>query len=217
MTIPGDDLSDDLIELERAQIGHEIHDALLPLIFAASAGITSAIDHLPAGSDQSREKLIQASKWVSDALVTGRQMLTEIYPPELIGSLWVRTAKDAVKRLIDDPDVRIDWKTDSEAEETSQRVALAAYRIVVESIRNAIRHGKATEVQIDANRNADMIEVVVRDNGTGFDPTRVPTERYGIRAMHGRAKLVGGQLSVDSKPGGPTTVVFRVTLQLKDE
>lgn len=211
MTKPGDHLSDDLIELERAQIGHEIHDALLPLIFAASAGINSAIDHLPEGCDQSRKKLMQASNWVAEALNTGRRMLTEIYPPELIGSLWVRAAKDAVRRLIDDPAIQINWATDSGAEETDRQVALVAYRIVVESIRNAVRHGAATEIQIDAVRDGGLIEVVIRDNGTGFDPTGIPAERFGIRAMRGRATLVGGTLNVDSAPGGPTTISFRVS------
>jgi signal transduction histidine kinase len=215
VTQPSDDLTESLIELERAQIGHEIHDALLPLIFAASSGVTSAIDHLPDAADESRKKLAQVSTWLSDAMQTGRRLLTEIYPPELLGTLWVRAAKDSIGRLFDDSATKIQWKTDPGAEETTKQIALASYRIVIESVRNAVRHGKATEIQIDASRSADVMEVVIRDNGSGFDPEQISADRFGVRAMHGRARLADGTLRIDSQAGGPTTVTFQVTYAKK--
>ena len=213
MTHSRDNPIENLIDLERAQIGHEIHDGLLPLIFAAAAGIDSVIDQMPAGDDESRQKLEQASKWLSDALRTGRQLLADVYPPELLGSLWGRAAKDAVNRLRLDADTRVEWRIDEQAEETSKPVAMAIYRIVVEAIRNAARHGKATKIEVVAVNDADLIEVSVRDNGSGFDPAQVPDDRYGIRAMRGRAQLIGGALKVESQVGGPTSVIFSVNHQ----
>ncbi len=140
-----DDPTDNLVELERAKIGHEIHDALLPLIFAASSGVQSAINGLPEDADQSRQQLTQTLQWLTNALQTGRRMLTEIYPPELIGSLWVRAAKDTVERLFADSSPRIVWDTEESVEQTSQEIAVTIYRIVVEAIRNSIRHGQADQ------------------------------------------------------------------------
>jgi len=204
-----DDLNENLVEIERARIGNEIHDALLPLIFAASSGVSNAINHL-SDDTGAKQKLIQVSQWLTDATQTGRRLLTEIYPPELTGTLWIRATKDTISRLFDDSEVSVGWKTEGDVEQTSMDVALTLYRIVIESVRNAVRHGKAGQISVEATRTGDAIEVIVRDEGCGFDPAMIPEDRFGIRAMTGRAKLAGGSLVIDSKPGGPTTVTLNV-------
>ncbi len=213
MSQSGQDLNLELIELERTQIGHEIHDALLPLIFAAASGVSHAIDRLPTDADESKTELLQVSDWLADALHTGRRLLSEIYPPELTGTRWVRAAKETIDKLWDQSERNPSWEIVGDVEETSPSVAMAAYRIVVESVRNAIRHGKSNEILIQATSGDEAIVIAVHDNGCGFDPTATPEDRFGIRAMAGRAKSVGGYLVVDSKPGGPTTIKFIVPRQ----
>jgi signal transduction histidine kinase len=180
------------------------------LIFAASGGVQAAINQLPADAKASREKLTQSMQWLSDAMQTGRQLLTEIYPPELTGSLWVRAAKDTVDRLFGQSETNVSWNIDDGCEQISIRLAVTAYRIVVEAIRNAIRHGQAGKIDVEATRRGDQIVIVIRDDGPGFNPSEVPQDRFGIRSMTGRATLVGGSLQVESKPGGPTAVTFTV-------
>lgn len=210
MTESRDDRAEDFVELERARIGHEIHDSLLPLIFAASGGVQAAINQLPAGAVVSKQNLTQSLQWLNDAMQTGRQLLTEIYPPELTGSLWIRAAQDAIDRLFDQSKMQVNWNVDEAAEEISTKVAIAAYRIVVEAVRNAIRHGQASKIDVEASRRGSTMHVVIRDDGHGFNPSEVPKDRFGLRAMTGRAMMVGGSLKVESEPGGPTTVSFTV-------
>lgn len=198
-----------LIDLERAQVGHEIHDTLLPLIFAASASASSlAADDSFTHSQDARDKLRQVASWLDEAMQTGRRLLTQVYPPELVDQIWTRVAKETLDRLCGETSALIQWQIDSDVNETSAPVAIAAYRIVVEAVRNAIRHGKATEVTIVGTKVDRGFRVVIRDNGCGFDPSQVPQDRFGIRTMIGRAELVGGNLVIDSAAGGPTTVTF---------
>ena len=198
-----------LIEIERAQIGHEIHDGLLPLIFAASASLSGLVDQSSETStEETRQKLQQAAGWLDDAMQIGRQLLTQVYPPELIDTIWTTAASDTLERLFGETDTKIEWHSDVQVNVTSAPIALAAYRIVVEAVRNAIRHGKASEIRIVAEQRAAGIRIVIHDNGCGFDPSPVPSDRFGIRSMTGRAELVGGSLHIDSAPGGPTTVTF---------
>lgn len=195
-----------LIEAERAKIGHEIHDGLLPLIFAASSAVSSVSDQVE--SDDTRQRLEQATEWLREALQFGRRLLTEIYPAELAGTEWTAAAADTLERLFDNSDAQIQWQVDPQVNETSPAVAATAYRIVIEAVRNAIGHGKASRVTIAAQPHSGGIEVVIDDNGGGFDPSQVASDRFGIRSMTGRAQLVGGSLSIESHPGGPTKVVF---------
>ena len=195
--------------VERAQIGHEIHDALLPLIFAASASVSSlASDDSNAIPADARDKLRQVTTWLGDAMQTGRRLLTEVYPPELADKIWTRAAEDTLERLFAETKSSIRWQFESDVNETSEPVAIAAYRIVVEAVRNAIRHGKASEVTIVGEKIDHGLRVVIGDNGGGFDPSQIPEDRFGVRAMMGRAELVRGSVVIDSAPGGPTTVTF---------
>ncbi len=210
-----------LIEAERATVGHEIHDTLLPLLFGASAGLHNLIQQ--PGGDQSdasvdaaahlrREQLKKIAHWIDQALETGRRILGSAYPAELAHRNWADAAADTLQRILDEATQRrtsVQWDVSDAAKILSEPIATAAYRIVIEAVRNACRHGKATEVRVAARVQEDKLSLVVEDNGIGFDPQHVAPDRFGIRSMSGRAHLVGGQLLLSSQPSGPTTVTFR--------
>ena len=193
------DQATQLIELERTQIGHEIHDALLPYIFAASAGVgaLAASDTESDSIEVSRKQLERIASLLEQAMSTGRQLLTQLYPPELVESVWTFAVKDTLQRLFEDS-VELKWDLEHELESVDPSIALAAYRIVVEASRNAVRHGKASQVKISGHCSQDNICVEIRDDGVGFDPSRVPSDRFGIRTMKSRAELVGGTVTIDS-------------------
>ena len=218
------DLAARLIEIERAQLGHEIHDALLPLIFAASASLQGLLEAAPprdqpdggadsTGLESQRERLEKIADWLQDAQQTGRRLLTQIYPPELETSDWVTVAKDCIERLLGQRHAKVSWQVSADGLELDPVTALAAYRIVVEAIRNADRHGQAQNICVRADSEHDTHAIEIVDDGRGFELDRIPSDRFGIRAMFARAELARGTLDVKSKPGGPTVVTFRVGKQ----
>ncbi|MFK8112236.1 MAG: sensor histidine kinase [Rubripirellula sp.] len=197
--------------MERSTVCHEIHDALLPLIFAASASVSA----LAASSSDdevvsvSKQRLLQVSQWLDDALQTGRLLLTAAYPPELTGTLWSRVAIDTVQRLASETETSpVQWNLDAQVDDVSKPIALAAYRIVVEAVRNAERHGDAQEIIVGGELVDRQLRITVDDNGKGFDPTAISDDRYGVRSMIARAELVGGKLEVESKLGSGTKITF---------
>ncbi len=211
----------EIIDLERAQIGHDIHDTLLPLIFAAAANLHPIIDgRCPPGDDDGNQKVIdkvrQSHQWLSEALGIGRNLLTQIYPAELEKVPWLVAAKDAARRIAgQDCDVTWDVQADSPVVDSrwDRDHAAAAYRILIESIRNAVRHGEATRITVRCIKD----QMSVQDNGKGFDVLSVDSNRFGIRSMKGRALLVGMNVTLQSQPGGPTTLVLQMTQPTSDE
>jgi signal transduction histidine kinase len=155
-----------------------------------------------------RERLEQTKGWIDEAMQRGRQILTETYPPELKRTAWSIAAMDTVNRLLGELSGRVSWQLGSDLHQLPDAVAGAAYRIVVEAVRNAIHHGNASEVVVAGTRQGDRFRITVRDNGKGFDPAQVPEGHFGVRSMRGRAELVGGDLTIDSQTGGPTEVRF---------
>ena len=95
----------------------------------------------------------------------------------------------------------------------SLRVETGLYRIAQEALTNIHRHANATHASIRLVATHDRVELVTEDDGCGFDPASVPKGRYGLIGLNERAKLLGGALSVESRPGGGTRLVVTVPLE----
>ena len=73
------------------------------------------------------------------------------------------------------------------------------YRIAQEAVQNAIRHGKATRIDIALSATKEAVSLCVKDNGQGFPQALPETRGMGMEIMKYRARTIGGQLS--HKPG----------------
>jgi signal transduction histidine kinase len=87
------------------------------------------------------------------------------------------------------------------------------YRVAQEAVTNALRHARPGRVQITLTATPDSVRLVVEDDGQGFDPQLAPPDRYGLRGMNERVRLLGGSLHVRSAPGAGTQIEARVPLE----
>ncbi|HEY7319789.1 MAG TPA: ATP-binding protein [Candidatus Binatia bacterium] len=91
--------------------------------------------------------------------------------------------------------------------------ALCLFRVAQESLRNVARHAGASVVEVSLRKVDGGLEIAVRDNGTGFDPTQDRAgHSLGLASMKERVHLLGGELDIDSAPGSGTTVIAWVGL-----
>ncbi len=82
-----------------------------------------------------------------------------------------------------------------------------------EAAHNAARHSGAPRVSVYVEAEPDAVTAYVRDQGRGFDPADIPTDRHGIaESIRGRIQRVGGTATVTSSPGEGTEVQLRVPL-----
>jgi signal transduction histidine kinase len=87
------------------------------------------------------------------------------------------------------------------------------FRLVQEAVGNIIRHAKATSVWLSITIEGDSLELVVRDDGRGFDSALAPGTALGLVGMKERAELAGGSLSVGSTLGQGTVVRARLPVE----
>lgn len=104
-------------------------------------------------------------------------------------------------------DVRLGIHGNVDRTTASQRIAVA--RVVEEALANVRSHSRAKAVEITVRREEEKMLVTVVDDGRGFDVARARRraareQRLGLAVMAERARLLGGRLEIDSKPGGPT-------------
>jgi signal transduction histidine kinase len=85
--------------------------------------------------------------------------------------------------------------------------------IVSESLSNVVRHSKATRASLDLTAQDDgaTLQLIIEDNGVGFDPAGVvKLGHQGLANTRARVADIGGNLTIDSRPGAGTRVIVRV-------
>lgn len=120
----------------------------------------------------------------------------------------------ALKKLIGlnfaDGEAKVDFNYPDGLSDLSLADKINILRIVQEALMNARKHARASKVLVEILRSGDKnIEVTVRDNGAGFEVAEVLQQvagHYGLLTMQERAKLINGQLFIESKPGEGTVI-----------
>ena len=98
-------------------------------------------------------------------------------------------------------------------DEPARALSLCLYRVAQEALRNVARHSGASSVEAELRTTGNKLELVVEDNGVGFDPTRKQARpSLGLAGMRQRLFLVDGELLINSAPGNGTIILARAPL-----
>jgi signal transduction histidine kinase/ABC-type uncharacterized transport system substrate-binding protein len=98
-------------------------------------------------------------------------------------------------------------------DEPAPALSLCLYRVAQEALRNVARHSGASSVEAELRTTGNKLELVVEDNGVGFDPTRKQARpSLGLAGMRQRLFLVDGELLINSAPGNGTIILARAPL-----
>lgn len=214
------ELATEAQEEERKRLSRELHDDTMQALVLTLAQIdTATTQELP---DAARERLAAARGTLTETLVNVRRFCRDLRP-SLIDDLGL---VDAVDWLVTDLGSRTGMASGLEVHgpptRLSSRDELLVFRIVQESLHNVERHAQATRVQVRFSFEAEQLVVEVTDDGLGSAglgrPERKLHDRgFGLRGMHERAKLLRGDLVVESAPGQGTTVRISVPTGVGDE
>jgi len=108
-------------------------------------------------------------------------------------------------------DAEVRLAVSGEPVQLSAEVEHALYRVLQEALENIVRHAEARSVQVTLRRESDAVEIVVSDDGIGFDPAmvRADAQRFGLRGIFERIESLGGRVAVDSAIGRGTRILVR--------
>ena len=91
--------------------------------------------------------------------------------------------------------------------------ALCLYRIAQEALRNVIKHSGARHARVELRGSPDAVWLRITDDGSGFDPASAAGKAgLGLVSMRERLRLVGGEITVDSRPSGGARIEVRTPL-----
>jgi signal transduction histidine kinase len=195
---------------ERMQIAAFLHDDLAQHLFRLSIQLDVAQRHLSAGrleeAEQTLREIKETKNRTSDRI---RALIRDLHRSPLGRAGLADAIHGFVAETARDADV--EFRTDIEEIELPPPIALLLYHIAREGVMNALKHAQARTVDISVKQVGDEVELVLRDDGVGFDPEAPPPEgHYGLTMMRERAAVAGGTIRVDSAPGKGTTITVRM-------
>ena len=94
-----------------------------------------------------------------------------------------------------------------------ENVEITPYRVMEESLSNALQHGQPSAIQIDLFETDEKVMLIVSDDGIGFDQQQIENEDYahtGLTGMQERVRLIDGVIDIRSEPGKGTTIQVMV-------
>jgi two-component system, NarL family, sensor histidine kinase UhpB len=193
-------------EAERLRVARELHDEIGQTLTAVTIQAERAAESDP---DEAAAELRRVADAVRESLDEVRRIARELRP-EALDDLGLVNALIALSNRVgaqDGPVVKRELQANLPA--LSPDVELVIYRVAQESLTNALRHSGAGSATISLTAEAGTLTLTVTDDGKGMPP-HLPSGTAGIAGMRERALLVGGRLSIRSRPDQGTEVRLSV-------
>jgi PAS domain S-box-containing protein len=193
---------------EQQRIGGDLHDGLgqqLTGIAMLLKGMSRRFGSLTGrGLRQQMETVI---KLVNDAIESTRSLARGLSPVSGNRNGVIAGLEELANRTYDHYAVPVTVQFElPEILAFDENTATQLYRIAQEAVANAIKHGKARKVSILLRVSDGQAELLISDNGGGFDPRRVLSSGTGLKIMRFRAQMAGGYIAVESAPGFGTNL-----------
>ena len=199
-------------ERERLRIATALHEnigQILALIridmgaFAESANSVEVFDEIR----QIRELIDQVIQFV-------RTLTLDLCPPMLYELGFDAAVQRLVEQYQDRYDVRFCFQSDGEKRPLDDGMRILLFNVVRELMVNVVKHAKAETATISVLRDADEIKIAVKDDGMGFDDTKIGSkssdEGFGILSITERVNSIGGRMEIQSQINSGTTVIVTV-------
>jgi two-component system NarL family sensor kinase len=203
---------------ERNRLAREIHDTLAQGLTAITLQLetTDALLETETDPERARQTVQQALALARANLEEARRSVLDLRAAPLEG----RTLAEALAALAAQPEwarrnLQVRFIAAGESRWLPVRVEASLYRIAQEALANVALHADASQVTLDLEAQPDQVQLVIQDDGRGFDPGRIPKGHYGLIGLNERVRLLNGKLQLQSNPGAGTRIQVVIPLERK--
>jgi nitrate/nitrite-specific signal transduction histidine kinase len=190
---------------ERNRLARDLHDAVTQTLFSASL-VAEVLPRLwDRNPEVGRQKLNELHLLIRGALSEMRTLLLELRPDTLGDVDLVDLYRHLTNAFTGRTRIPVTIAQEGQFS-PPPTVKEAFYRIAQEALNNIAKHAGATQVEIDLVAQEERVEVIIRDDGCGFDISALSPENLGLKIMRERAEAVHAELEIESTPGAGTQI-----------
>lgn len=187
-------------EKEQRRIGHDLHDGLGQQLTALELLSQSLVGKLKAAAPGLVEPAQEIARQIRQTVQSTRLMSHGLSPVPLGDEGLVIALGELVAATQNLPSVRCELVCDERVRLPNEVHATHLYRIAQEALNNALKHSRATRIQIILQDRKEGWTLIITDNGRGLPKRTDQTTSLGMRLMRYRAQLIGASLEIASQP-----------------
>lgn len=198
-----------IAERERERVAADLHDGICQEI----TGISFNVSALERKLHSRKSRFVPAVKKIvadlSDAVAHTRQVARGLSPVVNDGLGLMHALRTLAETTMDLRRIACRFDCAGNVEIADPVIANQLYRIAQEAVTNAVRHARASEIILRLERRGDALRLGVEDDGQGIQKPEA-SSGIGLRAMHYRARLIGGEVRAEPRAGGGTVITCDV-------
>jgi len=194
------------VSRERNRLARELHDTLAHSLSALNVQLQALRTLLVNDIEAAQEAVDEMAGLAKRGLEESRQAIQALRTDRLETMGLKGTLRDLLQAFQARSGVQAHLSVAGNEPALTAEEAQVLFRIAEEALTNVERHAAAQNVTVRLAYGADRVDLVIHDDGVGFDPASVHLDRYGLTGMRERAAMVGATLEVHSRPGGGTEV-----------
>jgi two-component system sensor histidine kinase UhpB len=206
------------IEEERASLARELHDELGQYVtaiktFAVGIANKAKTNSASAGMTEvasSAQIIVSAANQIYDGM---HNIVRQLRPASLDNLGLAETLKDLVSsHQVQHPEIQIQLHLSGNLERIGETVSINLYRIVQESLNNALKYAKATIIAVSLIKTPDgELQLAIKDNGVGMDIETVDQDKhFGLLGMRERVQALYGSFSIEAAPNKGTVISIHI-------
>jgi signal transduction histidine kinase len=201
-------------EEERRRIARELHDGVSQDLAAVSIALNALEDGLPEGTlPERRQEVTRLQDRIVALAEAVRNLSHELHPGILQYAGLAVALRSHCREFEREHGIKVALREGDDLGTIPPDVALCLYRVTQESLKNAARHAKPSHVSLDVARDGADLTLIISDDGCGFDLAEARSRGgLGLISLDERVRLVGGRLTIDTKPQHGTRIQVVVPL-----
>jgi signal transduction histidine kinase len=207
----GGDLAERAAHEERLRLSREIHDGLTQQLALLRIRLARAAA-LDRTAEQRAYDLAGAARLVEAAVLEARQATIALCAGTVSREQLARAVRVFADEFAWNHHVAVRVTTEGEASGLESALQAEVLRVLNEACANAVRHGRATQIEIMLAAGGDRLELPVRGDGDDFDVSAPDEGGIGLRSMAERLARRAGEFAIASTPGAGTTVHATIPL-----
>jgi two-component system NarL family sensor kinase len=193
-------------EAERRRLARDIHDGISQRLVSLGYHLDAADRTVAGDPAYAADQIVLARGLAALSLDEARAAIGGLRPP-VLDDLGLAGGLASLARSVPELDVALELSDDR----LPEHVEVALYRIAQEALQNVQKHAGASTARLTFSVESEIARLEVRDDGGGFS-AEGPTSGYGLNSMAERAELIGGTVTISSRPGAGTSVLTVVPL-----
>lgn len=200
----------DLQEQERKLLAVELHDEFAQQLTGALMTLESAARLFPQSPESANMQFDAALRLLRGSIDQSRKLVCSLSPPALDQFGIVSAIEHWISKEQTPDGPKIEFVLKGRPRRVAPPLESAIFRIVQETLSNALRHSQSERVYLELGCDAESIWIMVQDWGVGFESSRVKEGHFGLKGVRERARLFGGHAVVRTAPGEGASIHVRL-------